>query len=259
MGEVSYAPLIKDMTWSYSRIKTFEGCKYKWFLKYIKPKLEDKEMFFANYGKFMHKLIEQYYNGEKSSAELYDTYLQDFRNYVVGQVPSQKVFESYFRGGLQYLKEFQPFPCNTIAVEKKIEFEIDGVKGIGYIDYLGEENNDLLIVDNKSKMLKHRSCRGKPTKTDIELDEYLKQLYIYSIAVEKEFGRLPSALCFNCFRNSSFIKEPFCNQAYADSKQWFIDKVNEITYETDFKPDVEFFKCKYLCEMQEHCDYFRLS
>lgn len=36
MGEVNYAPLIDDMVWSYSRIKAFEDCPYRWYLKYIK-------------------------------------------------------------------------------------------------------------------------------------------------------------------------------------------------------------------------------
>ena len=35
MGDICYAPLIDDMTWSYSRVKSFEDCPYKWFLKYI--------------------------------------------------------------------------------------------------------------------------------------------------------------------------------------------------------------------------------
>lgn len=57
MGEVNYAPLIDDMVWSYSRIKAFEDCPYRWYLKYIK-KFHGKDMFFSSYGTFMHKLIE---------------------------------------------------------------------------------------------------------------------------------------------------------------------------------------------------------
>jgi len=29
IGDVSYLPLIEDMVWSYSRIKTFEDCPYR--------------------------------------------------------------------------------------------------------------------------------------------------------------------------------------------------------------------------------------
>ena len=64
MGEVNYAPIIQEMTWSYSRIKAFDDCHYRWYLQYIR-RLHGKDMFFASYGSFMHKLIELYYKEDK--------------------------------------------------------------------------------------------------------------------------------------------------------------------------------------------------
>ena len=46
-------------------------------------------------------------------------------------------------------------------------------------------------------------------KSDTELDEFLKQLYIYSKAVEIEYKTLPSSLQFNCYRQNLTIKEHF--------------------------------------------------
>lgn len=54
MGDVNYAPLIDEMVWSYSRVRAFEDCPYRWYLKYIRH-LRGKDMFFASYGTFMHK------------------------------------------------------------------------------------------------------------------------------------------------------------------------------------------------------------
>ena len=71
--------------------------------------------------------------------------------------------------------------------------------------------------------------------------------------------KLPKALCFNCFRTHILIEEPFMEQAYAESKRWLSDKVRQITRETDFRPDAEYFKCTHLCEMNEFCEYYRLS
>lgn len=258
MGKVNYAPVIQDMTWSYSRIKSFCDCRYRWYLRYIR-KLKAKDMFFANYGSFMHKLIEMYLKGEGTSRQLSNMYLQKFREKVVGSAPNNKVFENYFKSGLQYLRELQPFPYNILAVEKKVDFDLDGIPFVGYIDLLAERDGNLYIIDNKSKMLKPRSKNRNPTKNDEELDSYLKQLYLYSIAIEQEYQEFPKALCFNCFRTPIFIQERFEKRAYANSKVWFSDKVIQITNETDFKPNIEFFKCKYLCEMNEHCEYYRLS
>ena len=69
MGEVNYAPLIDDMVWSYSRIKAFEDCPYRWYLKYIK-KFHGKDMFFSSYGTFMHNFTDAYsFNIESVPAE----------------------------------------------------------------------------------------------------------------------------------------------------------------------------------------------
>lgn len=76
MGEISYEPLIRDMTWSYSRIKAFDDCPYRWYLKYIRyPKVRGKDMFFANYGKFVHELLASFYSGEKTAVQVEAEYL----------------------------------------------------------------------------------------------------------------------------------------------------------------------------------------
>ena len=92
-----------------------------------------------------------------------------------------------------------------VGVEKKVDFVVNGIPFVGYIDFLGEKDGDLYVVDNKSRILKPRSSRAKPTKADEELDAYLRQLYIYSAAVEEEYGKTPKSLCFNCFRDKLFI------------------------------------------------------
>ena len=69
MGEISYRPLIEDMTWSFSRIECFNDCPYRWFLKYIK-RYKETPQFYSSYGSFMHKLIEQFYKGELTKEEI---------------------------------------------------------------------------------------------------------------------------------------------------------------------------------------------
>lgn len=257
MGDVSYVPLIDDMVWSYSRARSFCDCRYKWYLKYIKG-IRGKEMFFSSYGSFLHRLIEQYCNGTKGKEELIDLYLRDFKNAVPARAPNQKIFQNYFLGGLQYLKNMKPFPYNTLSVEKKVSFEIGGIPMIGFIDYLGESDGELYVVDHKSRTLRPRSTGIRYTKADQELDEYLTQLYLYSAAVEQEYGKTPRYLCFNCFRSRSFIREEFDRKAFENAEHWFLSTVSEIRDETDFRPSIEYFKCKYLCELNDVCEYYEL-
>lgn len=93
----------------------------------------------------------------------------------------------------------------------------------------------------------------------MELDNYLLQLYIYSSFVKDQYGMFPCKLCFNCFRNGTFIVEPFLPERYEAALKWVSDMVSIIEDEKDFRPNMEYFKCRYLCEMNDQCDYYRLS
>lgn len=258
MGEVSYLPLIEDMVWSYSRIESFNDCPYRFFLKYI-SKCKDADKFYASYGSFMHKLIENYYRGILSKDEMLTEFLTGFSKNVKGTRPQESTVQKYIRCGVEYLKGFQPFKYPMVEVEKRVEFEIEGLKFVGYIDYLGEENGEYYIIDNKSRDLKPRSNREKPTVKDKELDSMLRQLYIYSAAVKQEYGKFPKALCFNCFKSGVFIEEPFREEAYNEAISWVKRSVADIKSTDDFYPNREFFSCYYICGVSDDCVYDQMA
>ena len=260
MVAVSYEPLIRDMTWSYSRVKTFEDCKHKWYLKYILfPNHRGKDLFFASYGTLMHELLASYNKGEKTADQIRTEYIKDFKTKVRAKPPSRAVFENYFTDGLEYLKALRPSGNKILSVENKAEFSINSIPFVGYIDLVEEQDGGIiLLIDNKSKVLKPRSSGKKPTKGDGELDIFLQQLYLYSYYIFVEYGQFPEKLCFNCFRKNLFIEEPFDKKAYECTIDWFLNKIEEITAEVAFRPSAEYFKCNHICEMQEYCDYYRL-
>ena len=254
-NDVSYKPLIDDMTWSYSRINCYEQCGYKWFCKYILGMKED-ERFYTSYGSFMHKLIEGYYRGELTKEEMKIKFLFDFSTEVQGARPSEKVVQNYINKGIEYISAFEPFPFNMIDVELEVKYHINGIPFIGYIDYLGEKNGEYYIVDNKSRELRPRSGRKKPTKKDEELDNMLVQLYLYAAAVKEIYGKYPKALCFNCFKNGVFIEEPFVEEKYNEAIEWAISSIKHITETEDFSPNVEYFGCVHLCGLTDGCEYW---
>lgn len=261
MGEVNYAPLIRSMTWSYSRLKAFDDCPYRWYLKYIRfPSARRKEMFFANYGKFVHELIASYYLHEKSADELQLEYMSRFSSQVKGSAPNRTIYKNYFSDGLNYWKSLKPLSDNVLSVESKADFSIGEARFTGFIDLLTtDESGNIILVDHKSRALKPRSSRLSPTKTDQELDSYLRQLYLYAAFVQKRYGKFPAKLCFNCFRKNLLIDEPFSQTAYDDTLAWATSKVEDISIETEFRPQLEYFKCRHLCEMQDYCEYYALS
>ena len=255
MGDVIYKPLIEDMTWSFSRVESFDMCKYKWFLRYIRNNKEE-DMFYTSYGTFMHEILSKFYNGELDKQQMLIYFLLNFKDKVRGFRPRESTVKKYINSGVEYLKGFEPFDYNVVAVEKKIDFDIDGIPFTGFIDLIGEKDGEYCIVDHKSRELSPRSNRKKPTAKDKELDNMLKQLYIYSEAIYKLFGKYPQTLAFNCFRNGEFIEETFNIDVFNQTKEWAVNEVHRIENEEGFAPNQNQFVCQWLCGLSDKCEYY---
>ena len=212
-------------------------------------------LFYAEYGKFIHELIESFYNGIIPKNKLSIEFLINFSSRVKGMRPNVSIVKKYLDLGKKYFDEFVEFPYETVSVEEEFNFEIRGIPFVGFIDYIGKENDEYIIIDNKSRDLLPRSNRKKPTKKDKELDDMLRQLYVYSAAVKQKYGKFPKYLCFNCFKNGMLIKEQFDIQKYYEVEDWVEETVRRIEDAEDFDARPEFFKCKYLCGVSDYCDY----
>lgn len=246
------------MTWSYSRISTFDTCPYKFYLKYIEPQTS-RPMFFSEYGSFMHQLLEQLYSGKITSQQAQYTYVTRFASSVAGRSPSDNVFADYFKQGLECLKSFEAPNGTVLDTERFVRFKIDDLSFIGYIDMLLKTDSGYEIWDHKSHNLKPRSKRKTPTKTDAELDEYLRQLYLYSIPATHELGCEPINLVFNCYRTHVVVSDPFSQKKQEEAKQWASSCVGRIIDESDWNPNLDFFRCRHLCEVNHCCEYYEMS
>lgn len=256
MSDISYRPLIRGMTWSYSRLKAFESCKHYWFLKYIRG-VKELSCFYTSYGTFIHEILERYYSGKIKASQMLTEFLIHFAERVKGPRPSQTVVSNYISAGRAYFSAFEPFEMTALWVEKKLLFDLDGHAFVGVVDYLGEtDSGELCLVDHKSRDLKPRSKRKKPTSKDAELDDMLRQLYLYCIPVKEEFGRFPDYLCFNCFRTGVFIKEPFDEQKFTEAKRWALELIEAIESEEEFEPTESYFFCRWLCGVCDKCEYY---
>lgn len=251
---MSYSNIISSFTWSYSRLMAFEHCPYQFFMSYIKPHSK-KPLFFSAYGTFLHKIIEKKLKGELQKEELTAYYLTNFQKEVTGRAPNKEIFQSYFNQGLEYLQNMDfPYPT-PLAVERRVDFFIGDKPFTGIIDCVAEDEGGIIILDNKSRTLKPRSARKKPTKSDLELDEYLRQLYLYSIPIQTEYHQYPKRLVFNCFRTGNVISEPFQESALENTKCWALQTIEKITNHEDWGPNMEYWKCRYLCDHSHQCEY----
>lgn len=250
-----YDLTIEAMEWSYSRLSAFEDCPYLWFQRYI-CEIPGQSKFFAQYGSLMHSILQQYLTGALRKDELVSYFLSHFVTDISDKAPSHKLHMNYLEQGRQYLKTLS-FPARkVIKVEDKMMFQFAGHPFIGFLDLLSEdEHGKLYITDHKSRALKPRSNRKKPTLGDIELDKYLRQLYIYASAVYQMYGRYPDYLEFNCFRTGTWICEPFKEERLDEVEVWATKLIDEITATNDWHANLDFWFCKQLCDVATECEY----
>lgn len=250
------------MTWSYSRLTSFSDCPYKWFLTYLyrdeygKP-LKKQNGFFAEFGTYMHIIMQMYLTGVLPRKSLSTYYVAHFSENVRSKAPNQKIHHNYFEQGFFYLDNISFPKRNIIGVEESVVFTFAGKPWTGFIDVVSDDGQ-LIITDHKSRTLKPRSKRSKPTKSDAELDEYLRQLYVYSAAVKNIYGRYPDILEFNCFRSQIMIQEPFQIKQFNEVEQWAGQEIEKITRNDIWQPLPEYWRCNYLCDVCKECEFSKM-
>ena len=250
---MSYAHIMDDWTWSYSRAKAFEQCPYSFFLKYLSHESRVSN-FYARYGDVMHSILRQFYEGRLVKEELPSVWITRFQDEVYGDVPP-KLSSNYFLQGLRYLEGIQRPSDTVVGVEREVRGTFGGFKAYGFIDLLkADDKGELIITDHKSKVLTPRNPKRR-RKTDDELDEYERQLYLYANMLRQELHRPVKYISFNCFREGITIQEECSSAQELETVVWFQKLINKIRAEEDFTPSLNYFYCKNLCDMRNVCEY----
>ena len=112
--------------WSFSRLTTYDRCPYGFYLQYIKQ-LEQEENAFAQYGSFMHELLEKYAKDEILIFELLDEYKKKYNEKVTHDFPPNKyviLADTYYENGENYFSEFEGFnDYEMLEVEKEVHLK----------------------------------------------------------------------------------------------------------------------------------------
>ena len=248
------------VTYSHSRLSTFESCPLKYKFHYIEQLEPDiKQSIEGFLGNMVHDTLEWIYNIAKEKTPQLDEVIQHYiENWHkefednIKIVKKENNAEYYFNQGIKYLIDYfqkhYPFQDNTIATEKKIiiNLDFDGkYKLVGFIDRLvhHKEKNICEIHDYKTNGF---------LKTQEELDND-RQLALYSIGVRDLFGNLSDVhliwhfLAFNEQRVSKRTKEQLDKL-----KKEIIALIEKIESTEDFKPKPSKL-CEW-CEFRSYCD-----
>lgn len=251
---MKHSLIISQMTWSYSRLTTFEKCKYSFLLKYIEE-IEEEPTYFAGYGKLIHELLEQYHTGKITQNQAAINYLIGYSN--LPKDISSNVYIKYYDEGKAYIDNLIPTE-NILSAEQQVNFDISGNQYVGFIDRIDKTESGYNIVDYKTRILKSKSSSKSTkriTKDDILFMQYARQLYMYSIATEQIFGKPPDNICFHCFRDNSWATEKYNAEKRDEVIDWSNKLIEKITYNDDWSPTLDWFSCKYLCGYFHICEY----
>lgn len=247
-----------DNTYSFSRINTFYNCPYSFYRKYFECE-EGVGNGAAEFGSFVHLILEKYGKGELKAEELLDYYTEHYNEYVKNNLVlnfsgfRKNLEQNYYDDGYDYFESFQGF-----AGYKILGVEINFAEKIsneyifnGQIDLLLEdEYGELVICDHKSK---------KKFASKKELKEYTRQLYLYSFYVKKHYGKFPKKLIFNLFRGEGFLVQDFNEDDYNEALSWFTDSVVKIEDEIDFDAKEGTFYCLNFCGFRNNMDDFCIT
>lgn len=254
--------IIDCMLWSFSRLSSFHQCPYGFYLKYIQC-TEGETNFFAEYGSFMHSILEKYEKGELSLFEISQYYEEHFNEYVIHDAPPNKyvdIRQSYYDKGLDYLDNIDLIldKYEILGIEKEVKFIIGGYEVIGYIDLLlkDKETGDIIVLDHKSQSIKFNKNGTVSQQNKKDVLKFKRQLYLYSIPVIKEYGVKPKYLIWNLFKDRNWLEVEFDDKEFEEAKQWAEDTVKAIENETAWLPNPSAYFCQNLCDMRNcACEY----
>lgn len=246
--QVEYSYLISLMTWSYSRLRAYEDCRYGFFLNYIEEEEEIKH-FYAEYGSLIHRILERFYNGAVTKEQALSMFMTGFVLDLPDEVKPSTA-RNYYQQGKEYLSSLVMPKEKIVSIEERLNFKVGDYPFVGFVDLLLEDENDLIIQDHKSHILQRRTKKQKE-----EFDSFARQLYLYSAGIEQKYGRLPYKIRFNCFRDGSVPEEMFDKNKYEETKQWALDTIGRIEQESKWEPSLEWFKCRYICGFSNSCEY----
>lgn len=273
----------KKEIYSYSRLGSFETCKYGYYLNYIK-KEKGNNGTYGVLGNKLHSIMEELEHGKITKDIALNMWNEqvDYMD-IMGELnfPTEKSKNNYLNDIKSYLETFIPIEPNKreVGVEEYFEIELNGNLIRGYIDlyFIDHEKKEIDIYDYKT------SSKSSFSKKNLLKKCY--QLILYGIALEKKFDgyKINSSnfdLCkYAKHKENNKIKER-CELTFMDEddyNRWFLnipfnqsnkqslieyisETINQIealdkNNESNWSPCNNKFYCKNLCSFGDNCKY----
>lgn len=265
---MDYKSKIKEMIWSFSRLSTFNKCKYAFYLNYLQE--DNKEYlpegnYYAEVGSFMHNILEKIFKGELQIKDAANYFIDNYDSNVFYSV-RESIMDKTYDKCLSYLADTDFDWINQyeiLGVEKEIKFKIEDKKFIGYIDLLLRDKSDgrIVVMDHKSDEYPFNKNGSIKAKCKELFEDHKRQMYLYSCAINDEYHEYPKELRWNHFKDEGKVSlVVFDKKDYDKSIEWALNTIRAIETETDYISDLDpqgsdFFFCNNICGFRNSCEY----
>lgn len=248
---------------SYSRLNTFDTCRYRYKFQYIDKLPQGPTTIEAFMGSRVHQALEEWYGrralGEAVGLqELIDAYRESWRREwrnEVRVVKRGRTPEHYCNAGERCLITYYQTTgrgdsTETLAMELRVEIHLDadGAPALqGYVDRLARAEDGVLEIHD------YKTTSKLPSDREVEEDP---QLALYQIGIERLFPKAPGIRLVRHFL--SFGRQHRTQAGphqLVQIREQVRAKIGEIQACTEFPPHVTPL-CRW-CAYQDRCDAWK--
>lgn len=243
------------MRLSYSKLESYETCPRMFYYEYIKDGEPEDENFYAQYGTFVHSLIDKANKKMIPASKVLEEYSSEYNKKITAPIDPE-LEDAYFFAGYEYFSDFK----GVIPGAEIIESETKHIILNGHLEFSGIidmvvklPSGEIAIVDHKSTA--SRYFRGKTG------DSKFRQLYIYAEILKQKKGYYPNKLIFNCFREKKLITRDFDKSHHSEVIAWMNNMIRQIVSDMENFSNLEnewlafptYYWCKNICKHRSIC------
>ena len=232
--------------YSFSRLGALEQCEYQFKLNYLDG-VESRQNWFGQVGNDGHDVLERYFKGEITQAQMQGEYAK--KKYERNVYPPFPNIEDKWDGQImKYFETFKPPKTKVIGVEEEFYVKFKGFWFRGYIDLITQDNNgNIFIIDHKI---------ADPNGNSWDTEKKIIQLYLYSSYIYIKFGKFPTKLIFNMFRVGDYIVNTFDKSKFDEAIAWMYNQVEKIQKIQIYNANYDKFFCENLCGVNHACKFY---
>lgn len=267
LGEIEssfVAPVETARRYSYSRLKTYDECPYKYKLTYL-LRVPTKSNYSLSFGQAIHQTFEEFFkaglnvgqqvnlfdgDGVKdllSKKMLLDLYEKAWTTNGTGY-ESARQKDEYYQKGLKIMEmfwqDYENNHPNVKEVEKQINWKLsDKVTLEARLDRLDS------LPDGGWRVVDYKTGQSKK-KID---DHYKKQLVLYAQAIKAQYGALPAEIKLIYVEDWTVHNIKITEKDCASVNKW-INGILAGIAEMNYAPNPSEFNCQF-CPYRDICEY----